>query len=194
MQSTITSELANAEDTLTILNPRTGEAVGNLSVAGADDVAGAVAAARAAQPAWAATPPGERGRLLREAARALEAAAAELADLNAQETGRPVEEALAGIAAGVSTLEQYAELGPVHRGHSLRGNALAADYTVAEPRGVTVLLTPWNDPSPWPAGSSGPPWLPATRPFTNRASAAPTWEKRWGRRWRRYFRPTCWSR
>ncbi|MDP9693239.1 UNVERIFIED_ORG: acyl-CoA reductase-like NAD-dependent aldehyde dehydrogenase [Arthrobacter globiformis] len=146
MQSTITSELANAEDTLTILNPRTGEAVGSLSIAGADDVAGAVAAARAAQPGWAATPPGERGQLLREAARALDAAAAGLADLNAQETGRPVDEALAGIAAGVSTLEQYAELGPVHRGHSLRGNVLAADYTVAEPRGVAVLLTPWNDP------------------------------------------------
>jgi acyl-CoA reductase-like NAD-dependent aldehyde dehydrogenase len=57
-----------------------------------------------------------------------------------------VEEALAGIAAGVSTLEQYAELGPVHRGHSLRGNRLASDYTVAEPRGVAVILTPWNDP------------------------------------------------
>ncbi len=85
-------------------------------------------------------------RRLRAAARALDAAAAELAGLNASETGRPVEEALAGIAAGVSTLEQYAELGPVHRGHSLRGNRLASDYTVAEPRGVAVLLTPWNDP------------------------------------------------
>jgi acyl-CoA reductase-like NAD-dependent aldehyde dehydrogenase len=146
MQSTIANHLAHAEDVLTILDPRTGETVGSVSVAGPEDVAGAMAAARAAQPAWAATPPGERGKLLREAAAALESAAAELADLNARETGRPVEEALAGIAAGVSTLEQYAELGPLHRGHSLRGNPLAADYTVAEPRGVAVLLTPWNDP------------------------------------------------
>ena len=146
MQSTIANDLAHAEDVLTILNPRTGETVGSLSVAGPEDVTAAVAAARAAQPGWAATPPAERGKLLRAAAAALDAAAAELAELNAQETGRPVEEALAGIAAGVSTLEQYAELGPLHRGHSLRGNPLAADYTIAEPRGVAVLLTPWNDP------------------------------------------------
>ncbi|MFC7848698.1 aldehyde dehydrogenase family protein [Arthrobacter sp. NPDC057388] len=146
MQSTIANHLAHVEDVLTILDPRTGETVGSVSVAGPEDVAGALAAARAAQPAWAATPPGERGKLLREAAAALESAAAELAELNVRETGRPVEEARAGIAAGVSTLEQYAELGPLHRGHSLRGNPLAADYTVAEPRGVAVLLTPWNDP------------------------------------------------
>jgi len=84
--------------------------------------------------------------MLRAAARALDSAAQELAGLNSSETGRPVHEALAGIAAGVSTLEQYSEIGPLHRGHSLLGNRLASDYTVAEPRGVAVLLTPWNDP------------------------------------------------
>lgn len=138
--------LATAEDELTILDPRTGATVGSLPVARPADVAGALAAARAAQPGWAATPTAERGKLLRAAAGALDEAAAELAELNSRETGRPSGEALAGIAAGVSTLEQFAELGPVHRGHSLRGSILAADYTVAEPRGVAVLLTPWNDP------------------------------------------------
>lgn len=146
MQTTIASGLANAGDMLTILNPRTGETIGRLAAAGTEDVARAMAAVRTAQPGWGATAPAERGKLLRAAAAALAAAAAELAELNAQETGRPVAEALAGIAAGVSALEQYAELGPVHRGHSLRGNVLAADYTIAEPRGVAVLLTPWNDP------------------------------------------------
>lgn len=137
---------ASAEDELTIRDPRTGATVGSLPVAGPRDVAVALAAARAAQPGWAAVPPAERGRLLRAAAGALDRAAAELADLNSMETGRPAVEALAGIAAGVSALEQYAELGPLHRGYSLRGCILAADYTVAEPRCVAVLLTPWNDP------------------------------------------------
>lgn len=143
MRSTI---MATAEEELTIRDPRTGATVGSLPGARPGDVAAALDAARAAQPGWAATPPAERGRLLRAAAGALDEAAAELAELNSRETGRPTGEALAGIAAGVSTLEQYAELGPVHRGHSLRGSILAADYTVAEPRGVAVLLTPWNDP------------------------------------------------
>lgn len=146
MNTTTQTFLSTAPEVLTIRDPRTGDVVGRFSSARPEDVAQAVKTVRAAQPAWSATPPAERGKLLRAAAAALEEAAAELADINARETGRPAEEARAGVAAGVSTLEQYAELGPVHRGHSLRGNILAADYTVAEPRGVAVLLTPWNDP------------------------------------------------
>ena len=146
MHTTTQAFQTTAPDQLTIRDPRTGDVVGTFASARPEDVGRAVAAARAAQPAWSATPPAERGRLLRAAAAALDEKAAELAEINARETGRPVEEARAGVAAGVATLEQYAELGPVHRGHSLRGNTLAADYTAAEPRGVAVLLTPWNDP------------------------------------------------
>lgn len=131
---------------LTISDPRTGEYLWSVPEAGPEAVTHAVEVARSAAVSWAAVAPGERGAALRTAARALDAAAQELAGLNSSETGRPLEEALAGIAAGVSTLEQYAEVGPLHRGHSLLGNRSASDYTVAEPRGVAVLLTPWNDP------------------------------------------------
>jgi acyl-CoA reductase-like NAD-dependent aldehyde dehydrogenase len=129
-----------------IRDPRTGDVLWSVTEPEPRDVTHAVEVARSAGSGWAATTAAGRGACLREAAGALAAAATGLAGLNASETGRPVNEALAGIAAGVSTLEQYAELGPVHRGHSLRGNRFAADYTVAEPRGVAVLLTPWNDP------------------------------------------------
>jgi betaine-aldehyde dehydrogenase len=131
---------------ITIRNPRTGDVLWTVPEAEPGAVARAVEVARSVAGDWASTAPAGRGAALRAAARALDAAAPELAELNASETGRPVGESLAGIAAGVSTLEQYAELGPVHRGLSLRGNALASDYTVAEPRGVAALLTPWNDP------------------------------------------------
>ena len=146
MSTVVQRVRTDAVEGITIYDPRTGDLVGTLQEAAPLDIRRAVNASRAAQEEWRATSPSDRGRHLREAALALDAAAAELAELNARETGRPVEEALAGIAAGVSTLEQYAELGPVHRGHSLRGNHLASDYTVAEPRGVAALLTPWNDP------------------------------------------------
>lgn len=150
MPTTATETTAGKETVgdagITIQDPRTGEVLWTVPQAGPDAVNDAVDVARRAAPGWAATAPAERGAALRAAARALDAAAQELAGLNASETGRPEAEALAGIAAAVSTLEQYAELGPVHRGHSLRGSRLASDYTVAEPRGVAVLLTPWNDP------------------------------------------------
>ncbi|WP_457965272.1 aldehyde dehydrogenase [Arthrobacter sp. D1-29] len=131
---------------ITIRDPRSGETLWTVPEAEPHTVTEAVDVARKTAADWAFTAPAERGSRLRAAARALEDAAHELAGLNSSETGRPLEEALGGIAAGVSTLEQYAELGPLHRGHSLRGNSLASDYTVAEPRGVAVLLTPWNDP------------------------------------------------
>ena len=129
--------------------------MGTVPVAGRTEVKAAVAAARRALPGWAGTAPAERGRLLRAAAAALQSRAAELAGWNSRETGRPESEALAGVSAGVSTLQQYAELGPVHRGHSLRGAAQAADYTVSTPRGVAVVLTPWNDPVAVAAGLIG---------------------------------------
>ncbi|MCU1573286.1 MAG: aldehyde dehydrogenase family protein [Micrococcaceae bacterium] len=137
---------SSGRETLTIRNPRDGSLVGTLAAASADDVDRTLAAAAAAAPAWAATDPETRGNLLAAAADVLAAAAQELAELNAVETGRPLEEALGGVLAGVGTLRQYAQLGPVHRGRSLRGKQLAADYTVPEPRGVVVALTPWNDP------------------------------------------------
>lgn len=149
MPTTAVETITGAESAeragITIRNPRTGDVLWTVPEAGPEAVARAVDVARSAASDWAATAPSDRGAALRGAARALDAAARELAGLNASETGRPVEESLAGIAAGVSTLEQYAELGPVHRGLSLRGSQLASDYTVAEPRGVAALLTPWND-------------------------------------------------
>ncbi|MEX5260294.1 aldehyde dehydrogenase [Kocuria sp. CPCC 205263] len=140
---------------LTVQDPRDGSTVGTLAAATEEEVRAAVATARGAARDWARTAPEERGKALRASADRLAAHAQELAELNTRETGKPVEESLGGVMAGVGTLHQYAELGPVHRGHSLRGSVLAADYTVAEPRGVVVALTPWNDPVAVAAGLLG---------------------------------------
>jgi betaine-aldehyde dehydrogenase len=130
----------------TIHDPRDGSLVGTVTAATEDEVEAALTAARAAAPRWAAVSPAERGAALHAMADALAAAAAELAEWNTRETGKPAADALGGVGAAVGTLRQYAELGPVHRTHSLRGPSTAIDYTVPAPRGVVVALTPWNDP------------------------------------------------
>ena len=112
----------------------------------AADVEAAVKAAREAAAAWAATAPAERGARLRRAAGAVEAVAEELARAQTAEMGRPLETARGGVAAGVATLRQYAELGPLHRGRSLAGEDRATDLMVHGPRGVVAVITPWNDP------------------------------------------------
>lgn len=150
-----TSSDAQATTSITVHDPRDGSVVGSLDCAGEAELRAAVATARSAAGAWAHTSPEERGRILRAAADALAGHAGELAELNTRETGKLPEEALGGVHAGVGTLHQYAELGPVHRGHSLRGHVLAGDWTVAEPRGVVAALTPWNDPVAVAAGLLG---------------------------------------
>jgi acyl-CoA reductase-like NAD-dependent aldehyde dehydrogenase len=59
------------------------------------------------------------------------------------------------VDAGVGTLLQYAQLGPLHRGHTLQGGWSATDLMVPQPRGVVAVLTPWNDPVAVAAGLLG---------------------------------------
>jgi acyl-CoA reductase-like NAD-dependent aldehyde dehydrogenase len=115
----------------------------------------AVARARDASAAWARTPAAERAVALSSAAAAVRDSADELANLNEQETGKLRDDALGGVQAGASTLVQYAELGPMHRGRSLHGGWNATDLMIPEPRGVVAVLTPWNDPVAVAAGLLG---------------------------------------
>jgi betaine-aldehyde dehydrogenase len=140
---------------LTVYDPRNGLEVGQLAISTHSELRDAVAAAATSFTRWSRTPPAARGLALREAAGALAEGAPSLARLNEKETGKPYDQSLAGIAAAVDTLVQYAELGPLHRGHSLRGPATAVDYTVSEARGVVAAVTPWNDPVAVAAGLIG---------------------------------------
>ncbi|GAB3734103.1 aldehyde dehydrogenase family protein [Amycolatopsis oliviviridis] len=110
------------------------------------DLESVLGSAKKAARDWAATPAAERGAAIKDAARGLRERVGELAALLEGETGKLRAEAEESVLAGVGTLEQYAELGPVHRGRSLLGNPGATDLMVPEPRGVVVALTPWNDP------------------------------------------------
>ncbi|MBO2460674.1 aldehyde dehydrogenase family protein [Actinomadura violacea] len=130
----------------TVTDPATGDPVGEVPVGTAVDVAAAVAAATRAAPGWAATAPAERGAALHAAARAVEEHADELAALVTAEMGKPAGDALGGVEAGIGTLRQYAELGPLHGGRSLQGGRSATDFMTREPLGIIAVVTPWNDP------------------------------------------------
>lgn len=152
-----THHAASGEATrvLRITDPRDGTPVGEVAVATGAEVAAALEQAGHAFSAWRRVSPAQRGLALRDAGRRLAAHAEELAELTERETGKPYEQALGGVNAGADTLLQYSELAPVHRGRSLRGAATAMDYTVDQPRGVVVVLTPWNDPVAVAAGLIG---------------------------------------
>jgi acyl-CoA reductase-like NAD-dependent aldehyde dehydrogenase len=135
-----------AADTIDVLDPATGERIGTIPAGSAEAADAAVRAARAAQPAWARTAPGERAAVLKAAARRLHEHADDLAELQTREGGKPLGDSRGGVDAGIGAIEQYAELGPLHRGAALQGAWDATDLMVHEPRGVVALLVPWNDP------------------------------------------------
>lgn len=140
---------------LTIHDPADGTVVGIVDSATAADAGNAVSAARKGFQEWARTAPAERAAMVLAAAKRIEEAADELARLTTQEMGKPLGDARGGVEAGVGTLRQYAELGPLHRGRTLQGSWDATDLMVPGPRGVVAAITPWNDPVAVPCGIIG---------------------------------------
>src|SRR5215207_1314200 len=138
--------MAVASEEIEVLDPATGEPIGAIPAGSDADADDAVRRARAAQPAWAALPPAERAVLLKLAARRVREHVDELAELQSREGGKPLADSRGGVEAGIGAIEQYAELGPLHRGRTLAGEPGATDVMVHEPRGVVALLVPWNDP------------------------------------------------
>src|SRR5918994_972585 len=129
-----------------VLNPATGDQIGYIPAGTAEDAKAAVAAAHEAFTGWSRLPAAERAGLVKATARKMRERAEELAGLVTLENGKPLDDALGGVEAGIGTLEQYAELGPLHRGKSLNGNYMAADTMVYEPCGVAAVVRAWNDP------------------------------------------------
>ncbi len=139
---------AKPQPGITVHDPRDGAIVGSLPTATDDEIAIALGWARATSADWAARSPEERAQALERMASALEVNATELAELNSLETGRRLDESLAAVWVGARALRNYAELGPAHRRFRSAGaqSITATDYTLSEPRGVVVVLTPWSDP------------------------------------------------
>ncbi len=137
---------STGDEGIAVTNPANGDQIGSIPTGTREDADAAVAAARKALPAWSRMPAAERAALVKEAARKMRGYAQEIAELVTLEMGKTVDDALGGVEAGLGTLEQYAELGPLHRGKSLNGNYDAADMMVHEPIGVAAVVVPWNDP------------------------------------------------
>src|SRR4051794_18812588 len=115
MSSTLSSSI-------TATDPPTGDPAAPFAMPDLPEADAAVTAARCAQPLWAATPATERGAALRRAASSIRAHREELAWRNARDSGKLITDARGGVDAAAATIEQYAELGPLHRGRALNGD------------------------------------------------------------------------
>ncbi len=112
----------------------------------------AVAAARAAWPAWRDTPPPERARLIRRAGVLLTERKAELGALVTRECGKPLPEGLGDVQEAIDMADLAAGEGRRLYGHTAPSELPdKLCMTFREPVGVCGLITPWNFPTAIPA-------------------------------------------
>ncbi len=128
------------------LNPATQEVLAEVAQGGADEVNAAVAAAKAAFPAWAATPAPQRARLIRKLGDLIADHVPEIAQTETNDSGQVI--AQTGkqlIPRAADNFYYFAEMCTRVDGHTYP-TATHLNYTLFHPVGVCALVSPWNVP------------------------------------------------
>lgn len=125
--------------------PYSGAVYAKVAAGGRAEALGAVKAAAAAFPAWAATPPAERAKLLFKAAEIVKRRRAEIAEVLALETGSTISFATFQQDLVAATIEQAAGWVYLPKGEVLASNVPGLhSIGVRRPLGVVACFTPWN--------------------------------------------------
>ncbi|MBM7809598.1 aldehyde dehydrogenase family protein [Saccharothrix algeriensis] len=133
--------------TFDVINPANEELIRRVDLASREEADAAIARARAAFPAWRAVAPGDRARLLRRFADAVDGAVEELARLEVRNSGHTIGNAR-WEAGNVRDVLHYYSAAP----ERLFGRQIPVpgglDVTFQEPLGVVGVIVPWNFPMP----------------------------------------------
>lgn len=129
-----------------VTDKATGEEIFTSVAGNAADVARAAAAAKAAQPAWAALTPVARGDILRKFAALCEQHAEEIGGWIVRETGSIPPKAPFEIMTSAREAIEIAGLTGQPTGHILSSSLTRASYARRIPLGVVGVITPWNSP------------------------------------------------
>ena len=131
-----------------IYNPNTGEVQARVALATEAELAAAVANASEAFPAWAATNPQRRARVMFEFKRLLEANINELAELLSSEHGKVVADSKGDVQRGIDVVEFACGIPHLQKGEYTEGAGPGIDvYSMRQPLGVVAGITPFNFPA-----------------------------------------------
>ncbi|HEY8286083.1 MAG TPA: CoA-acylating methylmalonate-semialdehyde dehydrogenase [Chloroflexota bacterium] len=134
--------------TLEVRNPATNQVLAQVPLSTKDDVERAVAAARAAFPAWRATPVLERARYLFKVRQLMEEHLEELAQILVSEVGKALPDARLEIKRGIEMVEVATGMPTLMMGNNLEDISRDIDCdTIRQPIGVFAAITPYNFPS-----------------------------------------------
>ncbi|MGV9306793.1 aldehyde dehydrogenase family protein [Nonomuraea sp. NPDC003727] len=146
----IGGRLVSAADgrTLDSVNPATGEVWARIPASGKADADAAVAAARAALPAWSAMPALGRAQYLRKVAAVFAEHAEELARIETRDNGRILRDTLHKDLPGMRFLWELAagQVLDAVKGDTVILGPDSLGLTRREPYGVALAIIPWNSP------------------------------------------------
>src|SRR5213083_842033 len=139
---------SSAGDCLELTNPATAEPLCRVPLSTARDVDQAVAAARAAFPAWRAVPPVVRARHLFRLKHVLDERFDEIAAIITRENGKTLDEARGSLRRGIENVEHACGIPTLMMGRTLEDVAPGIDCEyVRQPLGVFAAVTPFNFPA-----------------------------------------------
>jgi aldehyde dehydrogenase (NAD+) len=166
---------ASSGATIEVRNPAdTDEVIGLAPASTVEDARAAIAAAKEAQPAWAAMSGPERGRVLHRAAALLEGRVDAWAAELTREEGKTRAEARGEVLRAVDLFRYFAG-----EGWRVGGDVLPADtphtllYSMKVPLGVAAIITPWNFPLAIPVWKMAPALVMGNTVVFKPASATP---------------------
>ena len=138
---------ARAGRALDIVNPATGEVIGQLARAGTEDLDAALDAAAKGFAVWRRISAYERSAILRKAAAIFRERLETTARLMTQEQGKPLAEARIELAGSADVIDWFAEEGRRAYGRLIPARAAGiTQLSTREPVGVVAGFTPWNFP------------------------------------------------
>ena len=131
-----------------VYNPATGEVQAKVPLASADELAQAVSYAQAAQPAWAATNPQRRARVLMKFVDLLNRDMDKLAEALSREHGKTLPDAAGDVQRGLEVVEYCIGAPQMLKGEFTDSAGPGIDmYSMKQALGVTAGITPFNFPA-----------------------------------------------
>jgi malonate-semialdehyde dehydrogenase (acetylating)/methylmalonate-semialdehyde dehydrogenase len=130
-----------------VFNPATGEVIHQVPLAAQADVDAAVAAAKAAFPAWRETTPLRRARILTRFRELMECHRDELAQLACEEHGKTFADAAGSVQRGIEVIEFASGVPHLLKGEQAEDVGRGVDcHSILQPVGVCAGITPFNFP------------------------------------------------
>jgi len=137
-----------AARTSDVFDPNTGQVQAKVNLGAQADLDRAVAAAQAAQPAWAMTNPQRRARGMFNFKALVEKNMDELAHLLSSEHGKVIADSKGDIQRGLEVVEFACGIPHVLKGEYTQGAGPGIDvYSMRQPVGIGVGITPFNFPA-----------------------------------------------